>query len=199
MLRGIEIYKDKPILYSLGDFIFENETLLRYPSENYEPLHLGSEAQPADFNDARSAGGTRSFPADREIWESVVALATWRDGRITGLELHPITLGFGEPPAERGRPRLAPPDLAKHILDNLVARSEPFGTTIRWRTGSAACRCRSEGEAGTGAPRDSEGLKRNGDGSPVATSGAPVPIIHLRASRISFTSRPNSALLTDRP
>jgi poly-gamma-glutamate capsule biosynthesis protein CapA/YwtB (metallophosphatase superfamily) len=135
VLRGIEIYKDKPILYSLGDFIFENETLLRYPSENYEPLHLGPDAQPADFNDARSAGGTRSFPADREIWESVVALATWRDGRIAGLELHPITLGFGEPPAERGRPRLAPPDLAKHILDNLVARSKPFGTTITVENG----------------------------------------------------------------
>jgi len=135
VVRGIEIYKGRPILYSLGDFIFENETLLRYPSENYEPLHLGPEAQPADFDDARSAGGTRSFPADREVWEGAVALATWRDGRIRGLEVYPITLGFGEPPAERGRPMLAPPDLAQHILDNLVARSKPFGTTITVENG----------------------------------------------------------------
>ena len=38
VLRGVEIYKGKPILYSLGDFIFQNETLLRLPSENYEDL-----------------------------------------------------------------------------------------------------------------------------------------------------------------
>ena len=42
VLRGIEIYKGKPILYSLGDFIFQNETLLRLPSENYEPYDLGA-------------------------------------------------------------------------------------------------------------------------------------------------------------
>jgi poly-gamma-glutamate capsule biosynthesis protein CapA/YwtB (metallophosphatase superfamily) len=29
VLRGIEIYNGKPILYGLGNFIFENETLLR--------------------------------------------------------------------------------------------------------------------------------------------------------------------------
>src|SRR5215211_6973511 len=28
-LRGIEVYRGKPIFYSLGDFIFQNETLLR--------------------------------------------------------------------------------------------------------------------------------------------------------------------------
>ena len=38
VLRGVEIYKGKPILYSLGDFIFQNETLLRLPSENYESV-----------------------------------------------------------------------------------------------------------------------------------------------------------------
>ena len=37
VLRGVEIYKGKPIFYSLGDFIFQNETLLRLPYENYEP------------------------------------------------------------------------------------------------------------------------------------------------------------------
>ena len=29
VLRGVEIYKGKPILHGLGNFIFENETLLR--------------------------------------------------------------------------------------------------------------------------------------------------------------------------
>src|SRR5262249_44589263 len=29
VVRGVELYKGKPILYSVGDFIFQNETLLR--------------------------------------------------------------------------------------------------------------------------------------------------------------------------
>ncbi len=31
VLRGIEIYKGKPIFYSLSNFIFQNETVLRMP------------------------------------------------------------------------------------------------------------------------------------------------------------------------
>ena len=36
MLRGVEIYRGKPIFYSLGDFIFQNETVELQPADNYE-------------------------------------------------------------------------------------------------------------------------------------------------------------------
>ena len=45
VLRGIEIYKDAPIFYSLGDFMFQNETLLRLPDENYARYELGPDAK----------------------------------------------------------------------------------------------------------------------------------------------------------
>jgi len=135
VLRGIEIYKGKPIFYSLGDFIFQNETLLRLPSENYEPYGLGPEAQVADFNARRYNNDRSGFPADREIWEAVVAMPQFEGERLVGLDLHPITLGFGRPAAERGRPMLAPPDLAKKIIDDLAARSKPFGTTVVFENG----------------------------------------------------------------
>src|SRR6187402_189145 len=73
VLRGVEIYKGKPILYSLGDFIFQNETLLRLPSENYETYELGADAHVADFNDRRYQNDQAGFPADRLIWEAMVA------------------------------------------------------------------------------------------------------------------------------
>ena len=38
VLRGIEIYKGKPIFYSLSNFIFQNETLLRMPEDSYEQV-----------------------------------------------------------------------------------------------------------------------------------------------------------------
>jgi poly-gamma-glutamate synthesis protein (capsule biosynthesis protein) len=130
VVRGVEIYRGKPILYSVGDFIFQNETLLRMPGESYGQYLLGPDAQVADFNERRYDNDRRGFPADREIWEGVVAAATWRDRKLAALRLHPITLGFGLPPAERGRPMLAEGELAKKILDDVANRSRPFGTAI---------------------------------------------------------------------
>src|SRR5256885_9943884 len=64
VVRGIEIYKGKPILYGLGNFIFENETLLRQPPENYEPLgmKLTSGAGVGGLNDRRSHNDSIGFP-----------------------------------------------------------------------------------------------------------------------------------------
>ncbi len=133
VLRGIEIYQGKPIFYSLGDFMFQNETLLRLPEENYSPYDLGENHHVADFNAARYANETRGFPTQREIWESVIAMPTWKGGELVAVELHPITLGFGLPPSQRGRPLLADRELGRKIIDDLIERSEPFGTTIEWR------------------------------------------------------------------
>ena len=135
VLRGIEIYRGRPILYSLGDFIFQNETVLRLPGENYEPYDLGPGAGVADFNDSRYRKDTSGFPADREIWEAVVAMPSWQGKRLTALALHPISLGFGKPRTERGRPMLADPATAAKILNDLIQRSAPFDTRITIRNG----------------------------------------------------------------
>jgi len=135
VVRGVELYKGKPILYSVGDFIFENETLLRFPTEAYEAIGLGPDAQTADFNDKRSDQGRRGFDADREIWEAVVATARWHAGELTELTLHPISLGFGLPMSQRGRPMLASPELGRTIIDHVRARSARFGTSIAFESG----------------------------------------------------------------
>jgi poly-gamma-glutamate synthesis protein (capsule biosynthesis protein) len=131
VLRGIEIYKNKPILYSLGDFLFQNETLLRLPAENYASYNLDANEHVGDFNDRRYRNDQTGFPARREIWESVVAMLEWRDGELAGLKLHPITLGFGTPRSQRGRPMFADGELAEKILQDLQQRSGPFGTAIQ--------------------------------------------------------------------
>ena len=134
-LRGIEIYAGKPILYSLGDFIFQNETLLRLPYDNYARYSLGESAHVADFNDKRYKNDTSGFPANPEIWEAVVAVPVFEEQKLVELALHPITLGYGLPRQVRGRPMLADPKLASKILTDLKDRSAPFGTTITERRG----------------------------------------------------------------
>jgi len=135
VLRGIEIYKGKPIFYSLGDFIFQNETLLRQPPENYEPFGMARNSGVGDFNDARTKNGTIGFPADPYIFESVVAMPTFLEGRLTGLTLHPISLGFGQPRAQRGRPILAAPALGEKIIADVRKFSAAWGTVVDYRNG----------------------------------------------------------------
>jgi len=135
ILRGIEIYKGKPIFYSLGDFIFENETLLRQPPENYEPLGMTQESGVADFNDKRSKNDTIGFPADEHVWESVIAIPRFVGKQMTELKLYPISLGFRKPRPDRGWPMLAEPELGRKIIGDLIKLSAPFGTTITDRDG----------------------------------------------------------------
>jgi poly-gamma-glutamate capsule biosynthesis protein CapA/YwtB (metallophosphatase superfamily) len=135
VLRAVEIYKGKPIFYSLGDFIFQNETLLRLPSENYEPYNLRADQHVNDFNDARYDFDKSGFPADRMIWEAIVAVPKFRGDRLTEVGLYPITLGHGQSRSTRGRPMLAEGPLGQKILDDLTKLSAAYGTKITVRNG----------------------------------------------------------------
>jgi poly-gamma-glutamate capsule biosynthesis protein CapA/YwtB (metallophosphatase superfamily) len=135
ILQGIEIYQGKPILYSLGNFIFQNETLLRLPSDNYERYALGERSHVADFNDARYENDSTGFPALQENWEAIIAVPTFENRQLTELALYPIDLGFGKTRQIRGRPILADDDLGQKIMADLARLSEPFGTEFEYRRG----------------------------------------------------------------
>jgi len=66
-LRGIEIYKGRPIFYSLGNFVFQNETLDPMPSDHYEQYGLPHTALAKELYDARFRGGTTGFPSS-PVW-----------------------------------------------------------------------------------------------------------------------------------
>ncbi len=136
-LRAIEIYQGAPILYSLGDFVFQNESLQRLPHENYERLGLTEADGLADFNDARYQNDTTGFPAIPEIWEAVIAVPEWEGPELVELTLHPITLNHGHPRQVRGRPMMAEGALADKILQDLVRLSEPYGTRFEIANGVA--------------------------------------------------------------
>lgn len=140
VLRGIEVYKGKPIFYSLGNFIYQNQTLLRLPYENYEQYKLGSNAHVADFNDARYDFGRKGRPVTPEIWESVIAVPCWRGKKLIEIKLYPISLGFGKFRTKRGRPMFADRDLSTKIIEDLKRLSKPFGTKIDFQEGVGVIR-----------------------------------------------------------
>jgi len=140
VLRGIEIYKGKPIFYSLGDFLFQNETVPRQPADNYENFGLDHDAVAPDFFDARQRTG--GFPSRPQVWESFVAMVRFEGGELSAVELHPITLGHGLDRPQRGRPLLATGDLARKIIDEAREYSEPWGTEIAFENGIGVVRIR---------------------------------------------------------
>ena len=133
-LRGIEIYKGKPIFYSLGNFFFMVDTVQPLTTEERELQNgLDNSASQArsDLTDAEFTAATDGFK-DSVWFESVVAVSHFDEkGRVRKIELHPVELNWqASRNADRGIPRLAPPDVAQGILDRLQILSKPYGTKI---------------------------------------------------------------------
>lgn len=130
LLRGMEVYRGRPIFYSLGNFIGQNELVPRLPADSYERFSADAAMTPGQVYRLRTDNDRRGFPADRRYWETLVPTLAWRDGVLTGIELIPVSLGLGERAHRRGRPRLATGEEAAGILDRFAKLSEPFGTRI---------------------------------------------------------------------
>jgi poly-gamma-glutamate capsule biosynthesis protein CapA/YwtB (metallophosphatase superfamily) len=106
LLNGIEIYKGKPIFYSLGSLFF-------------------------DFQGRRSytvpTGQTLTFPD--EWFETVVPVTTYKKGRVSEIKLYPMVIESSDTPTG-GAPHPANPDQARRILERLKTLSAGFGTLI---------------------------------------------------------------------
>ncbi|PYR44235.1 MAG: hypothetical protein DMF93_00880 [Acidobacteria bacterium] len=126
-VRGVEIYKGKPIFYSLGNFIFQLDLLEPVASDLYEQYKMdGAAATDAEFD---AMWNRVTFGSD--VWyQSVVATSRFEKGRVAEIRLHPIDLSYTARGADRGVPKLAAADVGRTILERLQRLSQPFGTRI---------------------------------------------------------------------
>lgn len=137
-LRGIEIYRRRPVFYSLGNFFFRINTQQPLTPDGYERA-LASDCRglddrtgsmtAAEFLEHKRVHGV----FEERVWyESVVAECRYdRRGNLYDVRLHPIELHWtGARDADRGIPALADEETAERILTRLQQLSEPFGTRI---------------------------------------------------------------------
>jgi poly-gamma-glutamate synthesis protein (capsule biosynthesis protein) len=129
-LLGIELYKQRPIFYSLGNLVFMNETVPFLPNEAYERFGLGGEATPGDFYSARTNNDKKGHPASPKFWQSAVVTCQFKAHKLSEIRLHPIDLGHGTSRAQRGRPTLASGEVTKQIFDRVQRLSAAYGTKI---------------------------------------------------------------------
>ena len=114
VLRGIEIYKDRPIYYGLGEFIRQMDV-----------TGLAGRGSPGK---SEGPPGHEAIPVK---YESIVAINEFRQGRLYEVRLHPIELRYDEQKlARRGIPVIASDDVAQRILRRLQDLSAPLGTEI---------------------------------------------------------------------
>ncbi|HQR45654.1 MAG TPA: CapA family protein [Thermoanaerobaculia bacterium] len=120
VLRGIEIYKGKPIFYSLGDFIYQYRTPKRIPVDLVHQRDSEIERPPnVSVRDRRDS---------REVMESVLVRLTMNRETLRRIELIPVTIDDEGP--LYGVPRLAGAKRGREILERLQRLSAPYGTRI---------------------------------------------------------------------
>lgn len=135
VMRGIEIYKKRPIFYSMGNLFYECELLDRAPEDMYVAYSgLEKKDSIADIYDFREIDGALG-ETDPNFFQSVVGRFTVEDGTLTGVELYPVDLQFDKHRSSKGTPILAGGTLADEIMRKIQELSACYGTEILVRGG----------------------------------------------------------------
>jgi poly-gamma-glutamate capsule biosynthesis protein CapA/YwtB (metallophosphatase superfamily) len=111
VLGGIEIYKGKPIFYSLGSLFFDFHGKRIYTTPT---------------------GQTMRFP---DAWyQTVIPVTHYAHGKLSEIRLYPFAIDDTDD-VNGGMPKAASPAEARTILDHLKAMSAAFGTRIAIENG----------------------------------------------------------------
>jgi poly-gamma-glutamate synthesis protein (capsule biosynthesis protein) len=139
-MRGIEIYKGKPIFYSLGNFVFQSTLIRRQPSDLFDQWGLSGEQSTVELYEKREAPLAVFFD-DPSYWESFVAEVNYKNSMLNEARLVPIVLEYDPKKplsAQRttaGVPHLANGKQSKKIIDNLAQLSKLYGTEVKYKDG----------------------------------------------------------------
>lgn len=144
LIRGIELYKNKPIFYDPGDFITMSNTVTRLPADFYFRPGYSAEvrswkATPADGFDARAAlpkplnppGG---YHSGRVIGSVIAVCSFGAERKLTGLKLYPL-MHVHQPRSQQGLPLQETGEAAKKLIEYVAELSLPFNTKIELKDG----------------------------------------------------------------
>ena len=138
LLRPIEIYKNRPIFYSLGDFILQLYSIQMAPEDFYKQQGMNSDNTVHELLAKRSANFTRGLMAEKRMNETVIPYwETDENGDLTYLELLPLTLSMGGKKSDEGLPFITEDN---SFIDRLAKMSAPYGTKIEMKGKVAVCK-----------------------------------------------------------
>lgn len=136
LLRPIEVYKNRPIFYSLGDFIMQLYSVEAAPEEFYHKQGLTSDATVHELLKKRSNDFTRGLMEDKVMSETVIPYWEMENGELTKLELMPVTCRKCENKSLSGLPVEAKDT---YFVERLAKLSAPYGVKMHFSDGIIKC------------------------------------------------------------
>lgn len=128
LLRPIEIYKDSPIFYSLGDFALQLYDIELAPEEFFEKYGLSAATSTVhELLKTRSRNFTVGLMTDKRMFQTVVPFWEMKDKKLVSLKLMPVEAAMEGNHSEIGLPRRSD---GYEICERLSQMSEPYGTKI---------------------------------------------------------------------
>ena len=138
LLRPIEVYKDSPIFYSLGDFILELYSVEFAPADFYQKHGVDKSATVRELLANRSKNFTVGLMTDKRMFLSVIPYWETEGKKLTKLTLLPVLGKMDGNKSEIGLPRKVDP---KEVIDYLGEMSKPYGVTLTAeKDGTISCK-----------------------------------------------------------
>lgn len=127
LLRPIEVYKDCPIFYSLGNFIQQLYDVELAPADFFAKNGLSADATVHELLKKRSKNFTVGLMTDKRMFRAVIPCWETEQGKLKKLTLLPVELTMDGHKSEIGLPHSSnDPEICK-CLAKMCA---PYGTTI---------------------------------------------------------------------
>jgi poly-gamma-glutamate synthesis protein (capsule biosynthesis protein) len=128
LLRAIEVYKDKPIFYSLGDFLIQLYDVAFAPEDFYVKYGMDSDDSTIELLKKRSRDFSTGLMAQKEMREAIIPFWETDGKKLKSLKLKPIYASCGEGKYIEGLPQTAK-DTA--FMNKLAELSKPYGVEIK--------------------------------------------------------------------
>lgn len=126
-VRGVEVYRGKPIFYGLGPFVFQPYLYPRQPSDFFEAYEM----QDASLEQVYRARCERAgFFAHRRHWEAALVQIQLDTVAAPAFQIHPVSLWEDGDASPTGIPHLARNASGLAILKKIADLSRRLGTTL---------------------------------------------------------------------
>jgi Bacterial capsule synthesis protein PGA_cap len=143
-LRGIEIYKGKPIFFGLSNFAFYMNSPV-----GSEQANSSGDLTRAERNQANIDRLLLSHP---DNMEALLAVTRFERGRLIEVRVYPVDVGKGYRPISKiGIPLMPTPEVAREILEKVQRLSKPFGTNMTIENGVGVIRVAAQQTSTAGA------------------------------------------------
>ena len=127
-LRPIEIYKGKPIFYSLGDFIYQGPQVEYLPADFMEQYGVDINATAQEALNVRSRNGKVGLHLEKKNYQTVLPSLKFEGEKMTSFKLLPLELNFAKTDLTNGLPTVANREESQQIVDLFNQISAPFGS-----------------------------------------------------------------------